>query len=254
MKRLVLKKLTAVISCVPLIAVSPMALGGSVMGNGGATEVTQILNNAELAMQTMQDEIRNMTQIKQLAYETLQQLPLDVAEYKDMFAEASNHYREVSDAVTAAHKLYGSVNNFKEVLTHRMHLFSASNLSWKDYLQREMDYAQYRGEQTSFLTGAELQAAGAIEQAFKELAIHQQKIGRTSGTHAAVSVMSAQLQTLTTLTGVGISNLNQHYQAQTAAMQEEVGARKRAMQQADALRKAQDEANARTNARLGGGK
>lgn len=243
--------LAALIVAVPLAMLPPSAVGGSVGGNGGATEVTQLLNNAELAMQTIQDEIRNLTMMKQLATDVMQQIPLG-EEFAGLYAEAKAAYQEVSGAVGAAQRLYGSVSNLKETVNWRMQQFSASGLPWNDYLKRETDFARMRHEQITFLSQGELQAAAAVESAFRDLQAYQQRIGQTSGTHQAMGLMNAQVNSLLALTATGIANANNHYQAATVALAEEAGARERAMKDADAVRKAQEAANQRGWQRLGG--
>ena len=213
--------------------------------------MTQILNNAELAMQTIQDEVRNLTMMKQLAVDTLQQIPLG-EEFAEMFAEAKQTYKDVSGALNATRRLYGTVSSAKDLAMFRMQQFSASGLDWKDYLKRETDIARWRGEQTTFLAQNEQMAIAAVQQAFAQVEEFQSRIGRTSGTHQAVGLMNSQMQTLIGLNATALQSSAAHYQAQTAAMQLEIGERERAMKDADAQRKAQEAANQRGWQRLGG--
>ncbi|MCK6407137.1 MAG: hypothetical protein L6Q60_14150 [Rhodocyclaceae bacterium] len=245
--------LAALIVAVPLAVLPPSAVGGSVGGNGGATEVTQLLNNAELAMQTIQDEIRNLTIMKQLATDVMQQIPLG-EEFAEMFTEAKQTYKDVSGALNATQKLYGTVSNAKDLAMFRIQQFSASGLDWKDYLKRETDLARWRGEQTTFLAQNEQMAIAAVQQAFSQVEEFQSRIGRTSGTHQAVGLMNAQMQTLIGLNATALQSSSAHYQAQTAAMQLEIGERERAAKLADEWKRAQDEANKRSREKLGGGK
>lgn len=252
MKRVPYKKLAAGVMVAATLATAvPSAIGGSVAGNGGATEVTQILNNAELAMQTIQDEVRNLTMMKQLVVDQMQQIPLG-EEFAEMFAEAKQTYKDVSGALTATQRLYGTVSSAKDLAMFRMQQFSASGLDWKDYLKRETDLARWRGEQTTFLAQNEQMAMAAVQQAFAQVEEFQSRIGRTSGTHQAVGLMNSQMQTLIGLNATALQSSVSHYRAQNAAMQLEIGERERAMKDADAQRKAQEAANQRGWQRLGG--
>lgn len=252
MKRVPYKKLAAgVIVAATLATAVPSAIGGSVAGNGGATEVTQILNNAELAMQTMQDEIRNLTMMKQLALDAAQNLPLDVADYTQRFEDAKQVYTDLSGAVDATQKLYGAVADTRNLAMWRMNQFAASRLDWKDYVKREEDIAKYRKEEVTWLSASEAASLQVVQTAFKELQKHQDILTKgTSGVHQSTALLNAQMQTLLSLQGTALQGAAQHYQAQTTKMQLDIGEREAATRLADDLKKAQDAANKRSREKL----
>lgn len=64
-----MRKKLLVLSTVVLTATAPAAFAGSVAGNGGATEVTQLLNNVELVGQTAQQIQMVQNQLTQLMNE-----------------------------------------------------------------------------------------------------------------------------------------------------------------------------------------
>ena len=64
-----MRKKILILSTAVLTATAPAAFAGSVAGNGGATEVTQLLNNAELVGQTAQQIQMVQNQLTQLMNE-----------------------------------------------------------------------------------------------------------------------------------------------------------------------------------------
>lgn len=195
-------------------SVPPSAVAGSVAGNGGATEVTQILNNAELAMQTIQDEIRNLTMMKQLVIDQIQQLPLDIGGYADTFKEAMETYDTINSVIGRVGNLYGSVSGLKDAAMWRMNQFSASGLDWKSYVNREMDRARWEGKQTTMLSEYEQSAIQRVEADNKALQELQKDI-KQDGVNASLGVVNAQMNTLGRIMNNGVEQSAVHYQAQT---------------------------------------
>lgn len=206
--------LAVVLSAGTISSVPPTAVAGSVGGNGGATEVTQLLNNAELAMQTMQDEIRNLTLMKQLVIDGIQQLPLELGEYGEMFKDAMDTYGQIQDTIGAVGNLYGSVTNMKDMLMWRMNQFSASGLDWKGYVAREMDRARWERRQNTMLTTYEMNSIKRVEDNYKVVQKHQENLSQ-KGVNASMGVMNAQMNTLLGMTNQGMEQMAVHYQAMT---------------------------------------
>lgn len=69
--------IAAATAALALAAVSPVAAGGSVLGTGGALEITQLLNHAELIKEVAQQAQMISNQIKQYStmIQNLKQLP-----------------------------------------------------------------------------------------------------------------------------------------------------------------------------------
>lgn len=237
------------------IAASPVFAGGggSVMGNGGATEITQLLNHVELASQTISSELQSLTQLKQLYYQTLENIPLG-KEFASAVADVTKTYQAVSGTLSATQRLYGNVANFQQILTHRQAQFGASGLDWANYVAREIAIAQNRKEQVTWLTAGELQTAQAVEDAYRDVQQYQRKMYESVGSHDAMMVMNGQVNTLISLTAASANAAKNHYQAANFAMQEDIGARERATKAADEQRAAQERVNARAKQILGGAK
>jgi P-type conjugative transfer protein TrbJ len=178
----------------------PAHAGGGGGLTGGATEVTQIANNVELAMinveevtQTIQDELRNIQLIEQTYLGRLQQLKESIGQYTAPFQKAYATYKKV---VETKNKLLGvahSIENFDEVLKSRYREFAATTLDWKSYLDREQRLIQ----------GGDLRAReklkaniAVLEDAQESIETYQntaKQMESTVGVHGATQILGAQL-------------------------------------------------------------
>lgn len=173
--------------------ITAQALAGGAIG-GKATEVTQMMNNIELAMMTMQDYTRNLTLAKQLYVQTLQQAKGTVD--PGTFEKTMANYQNVNSTITAVDRLYGSTANVKQGLAQRMNQFSASGLSWEDYIQREKDRAAMNRNATTALTEYETRGLEQMRQNYEVLKSHQENIQGSTGTHSAMMAMNGQMNSL----------------------------------------------------------
>lgn len=180
---------------------------------GKATEMTQVLNNLELGMMTVQDAARNLTLAKQLYYDTLQQMPMDSDQ--SAFQETLNSYNNINNTLGAVNQLYGSVSTVKDNTQWRMNQFSASGLDWNGYVQREKDRAAFEQGRTTMLTDYEIQSLDSMKRNYEVVQRHQTTIQNTEGTHGAMTAMNGQMNTLLSMTNQGMEQAAVHYQAQT---------------------------------------
>lgn len=152
LRRLTLRTFSAVV----LGAASSLALakgGGTVMGNGGATEFTQTLNNIELAAgvakqaQTVSEMIQSkIVQIEQFATMTRNLEKLTAGELAQALAPYDNQLKAYQDLMGSVTALKSAADRAGSTLSNRAADFERSGL--KDpikYLAYEFGLARKRG-------------------------------------------------------------------------------------------------------------
>ena len=205
------------------------ATAGSVAGNGGATEVTQILNNAELAMQTIQEAMIE-TQAK-LAnyYAMLQQAPIGVSEFSVTANDIHQKYQSATGMYQQLTGLYGSVGNLQNFAQQRFQAFAASGLDWNSYVQREQAMIQGRNDQYGFLNVQERSAITGVQKNYDAIQRYQGQIGSTTGTHGAMTVMNGQMNTLLGQINQMLEQMAIHNNVETNVKQVEFAESRRAV-------------------------
>ena len=193
-RRIRIAAIAAVVSVAGLAAQTAMA--GSVAGNGGATEVTQIMNNAELAMQTIQEEISAIQLEMANYYNLMQQLPTQLGQFATSVSEIQGALKGPLGMLNQLQNLYGSVSNLKNVAQLRFQSFSASGLDWNSYVKRERAYVQNKNDQYGLLNEQERAAISDVETNYDAIQRFQGQIGGTTGTHSAMIVMNGQMNAL----------------------------------------------------------
>jgi hypothetical protein len=186
---------------VSVLTIQP-AQAGSVAGNGGATEATQILNNAELALQTISEEMTFIQTEINTYYSMLQQMPIGIGEFSTTLGEIQGKYQSAMGMYSKLQGLYGSVTNMKDYSLARVQAFAATGLDWRSYVAREQGMAQARNARNGMITEAEMQSFEAVKKYNDALVQYQGEIGSTTGTHGAVTVLNGQMNTM-------ISQMNQ---------------------------------------------
>lgn len=179
--------------------VMPSAQAGSVAGNGGATEVTQIMNNGELlagvAKQAQQvaNQIRQITveiEHKMLMVQNLQKLPVALVGValkplqKDLRVYAEL-YRAVSDVKAASHEA-------ADVLKRRSSEAAYMNMSPKDYLDQEIALARTRGGHYAREFDRDLARLNTYSEKSQALADATRSATNASGTVEGLGALATQ--------------------------------------------------------------
>lgn len=179
------------------------AYAGSVAGFGGATEITQLMNNAELVTQSAQSEMQSLQLVQQTYLAQLQQLSQSIGPYTESFQKAYSTYQQVQSYQSSLLNLNQGLGSFNSMLQTRFKEFSASDLSWPDWMKREQMLVQ-SGDQRA---KAELMSNQAVLESTKDSLDGYQKAAagmeNSSGTHQATMILGAQL----TLLGGDISSV-----------------------------------------------
>lgn len=219
--------LALLVASLSLLSASAAHAGGGGMG-GGATEVTQMMNNTELAMQTMESTRQTVEMIEHTYLQRLQQMKQSIGEYTAPFQDTYETYAKIMDLNSKLGIMQGDVNNLQGILDNRYRQFSASSLSWDGWKQREA-LAIQAGDQRA---RAELESnRRALENVNSSMGAYQKAAAGmegTQGVHQAVR----QLAPMLTMLGGDVNKLIT-ITAQANAARAEEQFEKRAREAAD---------------------
>lgn len=176
-------------------SINSFAGGGGGM-SGGATEVTQLANNAQLAMQSIQEEMTFVQTQMNTYYNMLQQAQYAVGAFSINKGDLIQKYQSAMGFYNQLNGLYGSVQNMRELTNQRMNTFAATGLDWNTYVAREKATYANQQDRYSFLTNQERSAIDTVKQNYDSIASYQDMINGTMGTHGSMRVMNAQMNTL----------------------------------------------------------
>lgn len=210
-----------------------MAVAGGGAAGGGATEVTQIANNAQLLKEvantakTVQHVFDQLNLAKQNLWnvpkELLEQAGLPYLDQASDLVKLSDGVRDLYTAVTGAEKAYQ--RRIQEIQT-----MAKSGFSLGDYIKNEMSLAQTKGSLYEKEWKADIAALDNVAERSKQLGDLTSKIPQVQG----------QLQ--------GIQLLNQQASMLAGEMMEVKAALLK--QNARAAESLRDDAQAKTNALL----
>lgn len=187
------KTLAAALAAASILTTAALAGGGM---SGGATEVTQILNNTQLALQSVRQEMQYALQLQQYMTELQQLMPGELIAFGEFMVDAQQTITAAHQVYSAGARLYGSLEELQHVADNRFKQFAASGLTWEDYLQREAGIVQHQRDRVGVLTQHEAHVAQTVarnHQNFQRLA---QEIPRTQGSHEALQVLNGQVAML----------------------------------------------------------
>jgi len=228
-KRIRVAAVSAFVSVSAMIAQPSQA--GSVAGNGGSTEITQIMNNAELGMQTVQEEMSYVQHQMNTYYSMLQQKPIGVGQFSVSSGDIQSKFQAATGMYQRLTGLYGSVSNMKDFSMQRFQSFAATGLDWNSYVSREKSMVQNRNDRYGFLNSQERDSIESVKKNYDAVQQYQEQIGSTLGTHGAMTVMNGQMNTLLGQTNQMLEQMAVHNTSDTADKQD-------ALAQDEARRKA----------------
>jgi P-type conjugative transfer protein TrbJ len=152
---------TPIVACLvgTLVGAIPVAAGGgSVLGTGGALEITQLLNHAELIKEVAQQAEQISNQIRQYAtmIQNLRQLP------ENWIGQVTMPYRE---AYSALMQIKGSVDELRavsesvgQIFSRRTNAMRLLDMTPEDYVRAELRLAQEWGGQYEKALDADLRS------------------------------------------------------------------------------------------------
>lgn len=177
-------------------AIGQSQAGGSVAGTGGSTEITQLINKAQLISQSTRQEQLLLQEIEQTYLSRLQQLGMSTGEYTTSYQNTLSTYNQVRDTNSKLSIMQGSLGSLNGALEDRYRQFSASNLSQNDWMARERALINQGDERAR----AQIISNRNVFESTKTSMDGYQKsaaaLNATTGTHAATQLLGAQMSML----------------------------------------------------------
>lgn len=211
---------TAVL-CAALMAGAPSHAGGGM--SGGATEVTQILNNAQLVLQYITQLQEYATQLEQYGTQ-MSQLDIQMRDIASGSLDGLNaQQRQALEAAQAAMRvrragqdLYRGVERLEQVGKQAQWDWAASDLTWEQWLQRRIEGSERQFGRRSVLSAEEQRVMNDVVEKSAVLQRYAEEIPHTQGSHESLQVLNGQMNLL-------VSHIQdmQHFNAQVSATQTE---------------------------------
>lgn len=179
-----------------ILGVPGLCLAGSVGGFGGATEITQIMNNAELAVQSMQSELQSVELIEHTYLQRLQQMKSTIGPLTAPYQKTLDSYQKVKAMHDSLSVLNGKTQNYQGALQDRFKEFSASNLTWDQWKAREQKMIQQGNEVAITKIQTNQAALEGVKNSMEAYQKQADAMEATQGEHQATRVLGAQLTVL----------------------------------------------------------
>ncbi|NMG28367.1 hypothetical protein [Aromatoleum evansii] len=163
---------------------------------GGATEVTQILNNIQLLMQSVTQEMQYATDVEHLVVNTLQQVPGSDTSLLADVAKASNLLSSAQGATRSLESLKTDLGSLETHAQRRYDRFIASGLTWSDYVAREKEIAAQDRRRAKAVTQAEEAAMQRVKETWGSYQRYQREITTSQGEHQSMRILNGQMNAL----------------------------------------------------------
>lgn len=162
----------------------------------GATEVTQLMNNAELAMIAIEEKLQTVEQIQQTYLGRLQQIKKSIGEYTAPFQSVYQSYQKIMNLQSELKSMKGRVEHMKANLDDRYREFAASSLTWEDWMQREARAVSYGDARARAKLETNRRAFEGVKESMDGYQKAVQGMEDTPGVHQAVRQLAPMLQML----------------------------------------------------------
>lgn len=227
-----------------LLTLSPLPgwAGGGGM-SGGATEVTQIMNNTELLLQTIEEYTQTANLIEQTMLQKLQQAQKDLGMNNALLGGLVEQYQTAQKIRKNLDHLKGKAENFEQRLEDRVRAMAASSLDWKGYVERERRLIQSGNALAKQMLAADLAAAEQTRQSLKAYEQAAKDAEQSLGVHQATQLLNAQLAVVGQDLNRVISSLQDANVMAAEAALERAADREAAAQQGEQIREAQKRIN-----------
>lgn len=189
------KALVALLMAWVVLQALPAKAGGG-GGFSGATEMTQIMNNAELALQSVQAEMQSLELVEQTYLHRLQQLKSSIGEYTAPFAKAYSTYQKVKATQETLTAFKGKLENLDGALDERFRQLSVSNLSWQVYVDREGQMIRDGNQRAIAQMKANQDVLIGTRDSMEAYQRAATAMDATTGTHQATRMLGSQLTLL----------------------------------------------------------
>lgn len=189
------KALVAFFLILIVLQALPAKAGGG-GGFAGATEMTQIMNNAELAKVAVEEQMQSIELVEQTYLHRMQQLKSSIGEYTAPFQKAHATYQRVMEVHGKLSVLKGNLQDLDGQLEQRFQHMAASSLSWQGYLDREALLIQDGNQRALSQVKANQEVLISTQDAMQAYQKAANAMESSEGTHQATRVLGAQLTLL----------------------------------------------------------
>lgn len=233
----------AVLASGALLTATSTLAGGSVAGNGGSTEMTQLMNHSELvstaldSAQTAKTTVdKYLLQLEQYRTQliNLQNLP----QLPDSVKQLYEDYRALQNYQTRISSLTSSLNAEAEMLKFRFTDAQMQKLTWEQYLDKQQKQLQQKNVQAIARIERDKATMERVNADYEFAREAQAQISSSAGTHSDLQLLNSQMNRLITQNGKIIETL-------TASAQE---ARERAGQDSTEAQAQQRQRDAQSRA------
>lgn len=233
--------------------------GGGAM-TGGATEWTQVANNAELvkvsldSAQTAATTVQKyMLQLQQYKTQLINTVGVDPGVLAANIRDVQNSYNNLTRYNTALSQLNGSLTTQSNMYDQRFTEAKLLNLSWKDYVQRVGADAQNGNERAKQRLLNEQAAMEQVNRDYEFVREQQSQIAGAEGQHQSIKILNNQMNRLVEQNARIISLLAQSQGSDKArAEAEEVNRRQLSANEMEQYRKRMDAIRERQRGMVGG--
>jgi type IV secretion system protein TrbJ len=178
----------------------PAVAGGS---GGGATEVTQLLNNGQLLLQVVQATATTAklyqqyaTQLEQFNVQKLMQKSLEGAFPTAAIKASLDEVKKIKDARDSLMKLRGSLTQIETKMNERFQEASLGGLSWEKYVENEGRLLREQNKRAILRMKEEQSVMAEVEKDHQLVQQFASKISGTSGVHQSVALLNTQMNRL----------------------------------------------------------
>lgn len=193
-----------------LLFAPPSFAGGG--ATGGATEITQIMNNVELGIQSVQAQSQTMTQLSQYGTQ-LQQYMAQIRNMQNLPASViQRNLKPYQDQLDVVQTLYGTYRNASSNLMLLRNMFREANvvmdglsLTPEQYVHNETIAARRREGIYADAFANQKQVMANVQADFTKARDLAAQIPATAGVHESLSVTNSHLN----LVSGQLSNLTQ---------------------------------------------
>ncbi|CAN7741126.1 hypothetical protein LJR118_006628 [Acidovorax sp. LjRoot118] len=183
-----------------VVAPAPAVAGGS---GGGATEVTQLLNNGQLLLQVVQATATTAklyqqyaTQLEQFNVQKLMQKSLEGAFPTAAIKASIEEVKKIKEARDSLVKLRGSLSQIETKMSERFQEATLGGLSWEKYVENEGRLLREQNKRAILRMKEEQAVMAEVEKDHQLVQQFASKISSTSGVHQSVSLLNTQMNRL----------------------------------------------------------
>jgi len=189
-----------------------MAQAGSVGGFGGATEVTQFANNAELVKVSLDSAQTSaytvsqyMTQLEQYRYQIQNTLGIDPMRMTSSLAQIDNQYQQSRNYLFRINAVRGSLAQQDAAYQQRYDAARLRNMSMNDYIAFEQTRLDQKNQTAIELNRQNQAIIEQNQRNIEELNASQREIPGDLSTNAAIQSMHSTLGRLA-ISNAGVVN------------------------------------------------